>query len=124
MLFFFKIFGGFIAPLCFTTHLFAVDPASSVHNSTMIEKGRKIYVANCLRCHNKDPNIKGSIGPEVVDAPYEVMYSKIMTGKYPDPLPHGFVPKRKSRAMQPLPRLKNDIPSIWAYVQSVKKKKK
>jgi len=124
MLFLLKLFGGLIAPLFFSSLLYAKDPTPLVSNALMIEKGRKLYVANCLRCHNKDPNIKGSIGPEVVDAPYDVMYSKVMTGKYPDPLPKGFIPKRKSRVMQPLPRLKNDIPAIWAYVQSVKKKKK
>ncbi len=124
MLFLLKLFGGLIAPLFFSSLLHAKDPSPLVSNALMIEKGRKLYVANCLRCHNKDPNIKGSIGPEVVDAPYDVMYSKVMTGKYPDPLPKGFIPKRKSRAMQPLPRLKNDIPAIWAYVQSLKKKKK
>jgi len=124
MLFLLKLCGGFVAPVFFSSLLYAKDPAPLVSNPLLIEKGRKLYVANCLRCHNKDPNIKGSIGPEIVDAPYEVMYSKVMTGKYPDPLPQGFVSKRKSRAMQPLPRLKNDIPAIWAYVQSVKKKKK
>ncbi len=98
-----------------------VEPMSAT--PAMIERGRVLYVANCIRCHNKDPNVKGSIGPEVVDAPMAVMYSKVMTGKYPDPLPAGFVPKRKSRAMQAIPKLKADIPVIWAYVQSVKKKK-
>jgi len=121
---FFKILGVLTGPLFFSTFLFAKEPSHISMDSATIEKGRKLYVANCLRCHNKDPNIKGSIGPEVVDAPLEVMYSKIMTGKYPDPLPKGFVPKRRSRAMQAIPRLKNDIPAIWAYVQSVKKKKK
>lgn len=91
-------------------------------DSASIEKGRVLYIANCIRCHNKDPNTKGSIGPEIVDAPYDVFYSKIMTGRYPDPLPTGFVPKRKSRAMQALPKLKNDIPFLYSYVQSVKKK--
>jgi mono/diheme cytochrome c family protein len=90
--------------------------------SPEIEKGRRLYLANCLQCHNRDPNIKGSIGPEMIDAPLEVMVSKVMTGKYPDPLPPGFVPKRKTRAMRPIPKLKEDIPAIWAYVQSVKKK--
>jgi mono/diheme cytochrome c family protein len=120
---FYKILGAFVGPLFFSSFLHANDPAPGSQHSLIVERGRKLYVANCLRCHNKDPNIKGSIGPEVVDAPYEVMYSKVMTGKYPDPLPKGFIPKRKSRAMQPLPKLKNDIPALWAYVQSVKKKK-
>lgn len=108
-----KLLGALLGSLLF----------SQVSANSSIEKGKKLYISNCIRCHNKDPNIKGSIGPEVVDAPYEVMYSKIMTGKYPQPLPKGFIPKRKSSAMAKLPKLKDDIPSIWAYVQSLKKKK-
>lgn len=87
-----------------------------------LDKGKRLYMANCLQCHNRDPNIKGSIGPEVVDAPLEIMTSKIMTGKYPEVLPDGFVPKRKTKAMRAIPKLKDDIPAIWAWVQSVKKK--
>ena len=101
---------------------FDVKPLSSV-DASALARGAKVYKANCVRCHNADPNLKGNLGPEQVDAPFEVVVSKIMTGKYPDPLPKGFIPKRKSRAMQPLPKLKNDIPALWAYVQSVKKKK-
>jgi mono/diheme cytochrome c family protein len=108
-----KLLGALLGSLLF----------SQAYANPSIEKGRKLYIANCIRCHNKDPNLKGSIGPEIVDAPYEVMYSKIMTGKYPQPLPKGFIPKRKSSAMAKLPKLKDDIPSIWAYVQSLKKKK-
>lgn len=89
---------------------------------TGIEKGKKIWLTTCTQCHNKDPNIKGNIGPETVDAPLEVMTAKVMTGLYPDPLPPGFVPKRKTRAMRKLPQFEKDIPLIWEYVQSVKKK--
>src|SRR5690606_2753014 len=87
-----------------------------------IDRGRRLYLANCLQCHNRDPGLKGSIGPEMTDAPLDVMTSKIMTGKYPEILPQGFVPKRKTRAMRPIPKLKEDIPAIWKYVQSTKKK--
>lgn len=97
-----------------------VGPASEL--SPELERGRLLYKTNCLQCHNKDPNIKGAVGPEIVDAPLEVMTSKVMTSYYPDPLPAGFVPKRKSHAMRAIPKLKDDIPLIWAYVQSVKKK--
>ncbi len=107
------ILGAIIGPLVISSGTFA--------NSTLIEKGRRVYVANCLRCHNIDPNETGSMGPQIVDAPYEVMYSKIMTGKYPDPLPVGFVPKRTSRVMKPMQGLKVDIPAIFEYVKSVKK---
>ena len=88
-----------------------------------IDKGKRIWLTTCVQCHNRDPNLKGSIGPETIDAPLAVLRAKVLTGKYPDPLPAGFVPKRKTKAMRPLPQFKNDIPSIHAYVQSVKKKK-
>ncbi len=87
-----------------------------------IEKGKTIYLAQCIKCHNKDPNIKGSIGPEMVDAPLEVMQHKVMTGRYPDVLPEGFVPKRKTKQMTKFPQYAKDVPSIHAYVQSLKKK--
>lgn len=129
-----KLLGALIGSLLFSQLLYSQTkalPTKTVLNaqpavamdSAAIAKGKRLYNANCLSCHNRDPNLKGSIGPEVVEAPLPVMYSKIMTGKYPDPLPAGFIPKRKSRAMRALPKLKEDIPAIWAYVQSVKKKK-
>ncbi len=92
-------------------------------DAATLEKGKKLYMANCIQCHNRDPNIKGPIGPEMVDAPLVVMTSKVMTSNYPNPLPAGFVPKRKSHAMRAIPKLKNDIPAIHAWVQSMKKKK-
>lgn len=91
-------------------------------NEPDLERGRKVWITTCNQCHNKDPNIKGAIGPEVVDAPIEVMLHKVETGLYPDPLPPGFVPKRKTKAMRPLKQHVKDVPSIWMYVQSVKKK--
>lgn len=92
-------------------------------DDALITKGRRLYISNCLSCHNKDPNVKGSIGPEIVDAPLEVMTSKVMTGLYPAKLPVGFTPKRKTKIMKKIPKLGPDIPAIHAYVQSLKKKK-
>jgi cytochrome c2 len=87
-----------------------------------IEKGKAIYLSACIKCHNKDPNVKGPIGPEMVDAPIEVMQAKVATGRYPEVLPEGFVPKRKTKQMTKLPQYLKDVPSIHAYVQSIKKK--
>jgi mono/diheme cytochrome c family protein len=108
--------GVFIGSLLFSNSLLSADQAT-------IDKGRRLYLSNCIQCHNKDPNSKGSLGPEIVDAPLSVMTSKIMTGAYPAVLPAGFVPKRKSKAMKKIPRLQKDIPAIYEFVQSVKKKK-
>ena len=77
-----------------------LQDASAQGDKALIDRGALLYKSNCIQCHNRDPNLKGSIGPEVVDAPLEVMTSKIMTGNYPAVLPAGFVPKRKSKAMR------------------------
>jgi mono/diheme cytochrome c family protein len=95
---------------------FAADQA-------LLDKGRRLYISNCISCHNKDPNLKGPIGPEMVDAPLEIMTAKVMTGAYPATLPAGFVPKRTTKLMRKIPKLQKDIPAIYAWVQSMKKKK-
>ncbi len=88
-----------------------------------IDRGRRLYFSNCIQCHNRDPNRMGSMGPEMIDAPLSVMTSKFMTGKYPEVLPAGFVPKRRTTAMKKIIKLEKDIPAIHAYVQSVKEAK-
>ena len=108
--------GAFLGSLLFSNSVLSADQA-------LIEKGKRLYLSNCIQCHNRDPNLKGSLGPEVTDAPLSVMTSKIMTGAYPATLPAGFVPKRKSKAMRKIPKLQKDIPAIFAFVQSVKKKR-
>ncbi len=110
-----NLLGALLGSLLFTQTVLA---------DAVTDKGRRLYLSNCISCHNKDPNTKGAIGPEIVDAPIEVMTSKILTGVYPDPLPPGFVPKRKTKLMRKIPQLKNDIPAIFAWVQSMKKPKK
>lgn len=100
----------------------AHTPETAVDPATLIPKGKEIYTANCLTCHNKDPNVKGAIGPELVDAPLEVMIVKVKTGRYPEVLPAGFVPKRKTKQMRKFPQLEADVPAIHAYIQSLKKK--
>jgi len=110
------LLGALISSLLFSVSVFCADQAT-------LDKGKRLYLSNCIQCHNKDPNVKGSIGPEMVDAPLSVMTSKVMTGLYPVVLPAGFVPKRKSKAMKKITKLEKDIPAIHAWVQSVKKKK-
>lgn len=124
-----KILGALVAPFFICSLSFAQTPAVTVKPLAQITpadlaRGAKVYKANCVRCHNADPNLKGNLGPEQIDAPFEVVVSKIMTGKYPNPLPKGFTPKRKTKAMTPLKNLQKDIPYIYAWIQSVKKKKK
>lgn len=87
-----------------------------------LAKGKRLY-QTCIQCHNKDPNVKGPIGPELTDAPLSIMQWKVENGGgYPSTLPPGFVPKRKSKAMKKIPNLVKDVPHIYAWIQSVKKK--
>src|SRR5687768_2988430 len=107
--------GALLAPVFFIQLSFAQKPD--------IEKGRRLYFSTCIQCHNKDPNVKGSMGPELVDSPLVIMQHKVKTGRYPEVLPAGYVPKRKTKLMRPLPRVEKDVPSIYAWIQSVSKKK-
>jgi mono/diheme cytochrome c family protein len=90
-------------------------------NPVDIDKGKAIYLTTCTKCHNKDPRVKGPIGPEIIDAPIEIMAYKVANGKYPKDLPAGFVPKRKTNQMIKQPQHIKDVPSIHAYIQSFKK---
>jgi mono/diheme cytochrome c family protein len=112
------LIGALLAPFILSSFVLAISPS---RDEEVLAKGKRIWLSACIQCHHRDPNLKGPVGPEVTDSPLEVMTSKIMTGKYPDPLPQGFVPKRTSRAMRPLPKYKDDIFAIWSYVQSEKK---
>lgn len=88
--------------------------------SELIAEGKSVYMANCITCHNKDPNSKGPIGPELKDTPLEVMIVKVRTGRYPVVLPSGFVPKRKTKQMKKLPHLEDKVQAIHAWIQSMK----
>jgi mono/diheme cytochrome c family protein len=82
---------------------------------TAVERGRRLYLANCTACHNTNPKLAGGIGPALAGASEELVHAKVMTGEYPP----GYTPKRSTRAMVPLPHLEEDIPAIAAYLQSV-----
>jgi mono/diheme cytochrome c family protein len=105
----------FIGGVFLTSPLFA--------DQALLEKGQRIYLTQCTSCHNRDPNKKGGVGPELIDAPLEVMQIKVVTGRYPEKLPAGFTPKRSTKAMKASPALKNDVSAIYDYIQSVKNKK-
>lgn len=77
------------------------------------EKGKAVYAANCLACHNRDPAKPGSLGPEVNGASRELLEARVIRGEYPA----GYTPKRTSTLMQPLPKLAPDIDALAAYLR-------
>ena len=82
--------------------------------TTDIEKGRMVYFANCVSCHNNNPKKPGSIGPEVYGTSIDVLAQKIVFGKYPE----NYSPKRTSKIMPLMPHLKKEISNLHAFINS------
>ena len=112
---------GALKVLPFVIVLFSCQKESSQENanalSPLASRGKGIYLANCIACHNPDPKIDGSIGPAVAFSSLEVLTAKILTRTYPP----GYTSKRSSAIMPDFPQLKEDIPALHAYLNSFKK---
>ena len=87
---------------------------NTVALTTDIEKGRMVYFANCVSCHNNNPKKPGSIGPEVYGVSIDVLTQKIVYGKYPD----NYRPKRTSKIMPSMPHLNKEISNLHAFINS------
>jgi len=81
---------------------------------TEAEKGRAIYLANCVACHNNDPSRDGPIGPAVKGSSRELLEARVLTSSYPP----GYKPKRPTKVMPQFPFLRNEIPYLAAYLNS------
>ena len=77
------------------------------------ERGRQIYQAQCIACHNPDPAKAGPIGPDVRGSSGALLRAKVLSGSYPP----GYAPKRATKVMQPMPQLANDIPALAEYLR-------
>ena len=77
------------------------------------ERGRQIYQAQCIACHNPDPAKAGPIGPDVRGSSAELLRAKVLSGSYPP----GYAPKRATKVMQPMPQLAKDIPALAEYLR-------
>ena len=87
---------------------------NSVALTNDIEKGRMVYFANCVSCHNNNPKKPGSIGPVVYGVPIDVLTQKIVSGKYPE----NYRPKRTSKIMPLMPHLNSEISNLYAFINS------
>lgn len=99
--------------------VFVAEAAPEV-TPALVAQGKTVYTTNCLSCHNKNPTENGSIGPAQANTPWEVFKVKVVTGRYPEAMPPGYVPARKTKAMRKFPDLEKDLPALWAYIQSFK----
>ena len=77
------------------------------------DRGRQVYLAQCIACHNPDPARPGSVGPPVRGAGQELLEAKILKGTYPP----GYVPKRPTSIMPPQPALDREIPHLALFLR-------
>jgi mono/diheme cytochrome c family protein len=103
---------GTIAMLCAVT-LTALAGCSQEKLSPEAERGRQVYQAQCIACHNNDPAQPGAIGPAVKGPSEDLLRAKVLQGTYPP----GYTPKRPTKVMQPMPQLANEIPALAAYLR-------
>jgi mono/diheme cytochrome c family protein len=77
------------------------------------ERGRQVYQAQCIACHNPSPAQPGPLGPALTGASEELLRAKVLHGTYPP----GYAPKRPTKVMQPMPQVANDIHALAAYLR-------
>ena len=81
--------------------------------SPSAERGRQIYLSQCVSCHGPDPAQAGPIGPQIKGSSKELLEAKVVSGTYPA----GYTPKRPTTVMLPLPALASDIPALADYLR-------
>jgi mono/diheme cytochrome c family protein len=77
------------------------------------ERGRQLYLSQCIACHNSDPAKAGPLGPPIKGSPRELLEAKVLRGAYPP----GYAPKRPTTVMPPQPALAGEIENLTAFLK-------
>ena len=96
-----------------------VEVVSEKKNATLTlgsdpEKGKVVYYANCISCHNYNPKKPGSIGPQIYRSSKGLLSNKINFGKYPK----NYKPKMSTKIMPLLPHLDKEITNLHAFLNA------
>jgi len=81
----------------------------------LVKAGRGVYNGNCIACHNVDPALDGALGPSVAGSSLDLLEARVVRNVYPE----GYVPKRDTRVMIPLPHLEPRLAELAAYLGSL-----
>ena len=76
-------------------------------------RGRQIYLAQCIACHNSDPALAGPVGPPVKGSSRELLESKVLKGAYPP----GYTPRRPTTLMPAQLALGGEIDNLAAFLR-------
>ena len=93
-----------------------VSSACQAKKVAPFERGRIIYIANCLVCHNADPNLPGSEGPPIAGSSRALVEARVLHLSYPP----GYIPKRKTHNMRAIPTLAPEIDNLVAFLAAAK----
>jgi mono/diheme cytochrome c family protein len=77
------------------------------------EKGKQVWLGQCVACHNPDPTKDGPLGPAVKGASPALLEARVIRAEYPP----GYKPKRSTKVMPPRPDLAPTMPDLAAYLQ-------
>ena len=106
-----------LLPVLLLTSMILMPGCNKSKPLTALEsRGKGLYMANCLACHNQDPTLAGSVGPDIAGSSMELLTARVIHRSYPP----GYKPKRNSSLMPALPFLEADLPAIHAYLNSFK----
>jgi len=75
-------------------------------------KGRQVWLAQCIACHNADPSKDGAIGPAVKGSSRELVEARVLRAAYPP----GYKPKRETKVMPARPDLVAAVPDLAAFL--------
>jgi len=101
------------APLALLALAVALGGCSDSGLSPAAERGRQVYLAHCIACHNTDPTQPGSLGPPIKGSPRDLLEAKVVKGTYPP----GYTPKRPTKVMVPIPAVAPDVAALAEYLR-------
>lgn len=90
------------------------DQSSPAAKDPNWQRGRAVYVANCVACHNNDPAKDGPTGPAIKGSPQELITARVLRNGYPP----DYKPKRPTKIMPQFPYLESEIPYLAAYLRA------
>jgi mono/diheme cytochrome c family protein len=79
----------------------------------LAQRGRQVYLAQCIACHSPDRAQAGPLGPPVKGSSRELLEAKILKGTYPP----GYRPKRPTAVMPVQPAVAAEIAALAEFLK-------
>jgi mono/diheme cytochrome c family protein len=93
-----------------------VSSCSQSEPLTAAQRGKQVYLSNCILCHNPDPTKPGSQGPAIAGSSRELVEARVVHAAYPP----GYTPQRTTKAMVALPHLASRVDDLTAFLTAAK----